>query len=118
MNKDHLILETQQTYYEYVENLIEGCQKISDELRTENESEAFKNIGYFAEGIDWMIQVEKAMKNNGFTITSNLNKIRPFLIEINVAMEKKDYVYVADLFEYELQPLFEELLNVKFSSII
>lgn len=112
---EKLIEETIESYYSYIRKLAPGCQLISDQLRTENESEAFKNIIDFIDGVEWMANVEFLMKKNGFYIPSSMEKAKDFIGEINDALEKRDYVYVADLFEYELQPLFEAQSHEQFT---
>lgn len=114
---DNLVIDTQQSYYEYIQNVVKGCQSISDHLREDNTSEALQEIYQFTEGIDWLVKVEELMIQNNFIIHSYVKDAIPFLLEINDSLEKQDFVYVADLFEYELQPIFEKCQNEKFQKI-
>ncbi|WP_102692927.1 hypothetical protein [Rummeliibacillus pycnus] len=114
---EKIVFETQQSYYEYIQNVVKGCQNISDHLREDNTSEALQEIYQFTEGIDWLVKVEELMLHHNFTIQSHVREAVPFLIEINESLDKQDFVYVADLFEYELQPIFEKCQNEKFKRI-
>ena len=114
---ENLVIETQQSYYEYIQNVVEGCQSISDHLREDNTSEALQEIYQFTVGIDWLVKVEELMIKHNFIIQSHVKEVVPFLIEINKSLDKQDFVYVADLFEYELQPIFEKCQNEKFKRI-
>ncbi|MEQ2527511.1 hypothetical protein WMO40_12415 [Bacillaceae bacterium CLA-AA-H227] len=112
-----IVQETQQTYYEYINQVEKGCLQISEYLRTEQISEALNTIIQFSEGIVWLLQVEELMNKNGFSMDSLIHKANEFLNEINQALEIRDYVFVADLFEYELNPLFKEQALKRFSEI-
>lgn len=109
-----VIEEAKKSYFEYLEKLAAGCQQISDDLRTENTSVAINNIMDAIQGMQWLTDVEVGLKKNKYRIDSVMEKANGFLNDINEALEKRDYVYVADLFEYELQPLFEAQLEEKF----
>lgn len=109
-----IIEEVKQSYFEYLEKLAAGCQQISDDLRTENTSQAINNIMDAVQGMQWLTEVEIGLNKNNYRINSVMEKANSFLNDINEALEKRDYVYVADLFEYELQPLFEAQLEEKF----
>lgn len=104
MNQE--IMEIKNTYYEYVSKVGAGCQYISNVLRKENYEDAFQSIIDFSEGVEWLVSVEEMMDEQGWIINSRVNEAKEFLIEINTAIENQDFILVADLFEYEIQPIF------------
>lgn len=113
----NIFKEVEQSYFEYLQVLAKGCLEISNEFRVENTSEAITKLQQAVQGMTWLIEIEEGMKKNQYDINSVMEKASEFLTEINDALEKRDYVFVADLFEYELQPLFEQQLKEKFNKI-
>ena len=98
--------EMKNTYYEYVNNVSEGCQTISNNLRTGNLADAFQSIANFAEGLEWLLKAEDILAKEGFQINSRISEATEFMIEINSAIEEQDVTLIADLFEYEIKPIF------------
>lgn len=101
-----LLQETKESYYTYIANISEGSKAIANELRINNFETAFHKIANFAEGLEWLVKVEEIMVANGYSITSRITKANEFLNEINNALSESDFVTVADIFEYEIAPLF------------
>lgn len=95
------------SYNNYIRKLSKGCLVISELLREEKYVQALENIANFSEGINWIIQVRKELKNEIGIFQLNLKEIEGFLNEINEGLEIQDYVLVADLFEYELAEYFK-----------
>lgn len=98
--------EIKDSYYAYVSKVGDGCLTIANLFRQGKAQNAFESIVAFAEGIEWLVAAESALANEGFTINSRIIEANEFLIEINEALENQDLVTVADLFEYEIHPLF------------
>lgn len=100
------IEEVKVSYYEYIIKVSDGAKIIADLLRKELFEKAFKSIGDFAEGLEWLVNVEKNLIEQGYSINSRISEVIDFMNEINNAIEEADFVLVADLFEYEIQPVF------------
>ncbi|MFJ7649027.1 hypothetical protein ACIQ1H_15910 [Lysinibacillus sp. NPDC097279] len=112
--EEQLINETKESYYTYVRNIPLGCKQIAGDLRLGNMSIAFENIMNLAEGLDWLLQVEEKLYDFNLTINSRLKDANAYIIEINNALEKQDYITVADIFEYEIHPLFDSVTEWTF----
>lgn len=104
--QNELLVETQQSYYDYVVKLQDGCQQIANSLRAGEQSQAYQMIANLSEGIEWMITVEKYMFDNFFCINSRLKEVIDKLSDLNVALEANDFMEAANLFEKEIGPLF------------
>jgi len=115
---DELIKETIDSYNEYLLKLPLGCQKIADDIRTDNLSEALKGILEFSEGAGWLIDANVLLERNSISNALNVEKINEFLNEVNTGLEIHDFVLVADMFEYEIKPFFEECSFYKVSEIM
>ena len=105
---NELIEETIESYNKYIKNLPLGCQKIADMLREDKIVDAMKNILNFSEGVMWIMDAAKLFEKNNIKSSLNTNKIDEFLSEINRGIEIEDYILVADMFEYEIKPFFED----------
>lgn len=110
-----LNLDIQQSYYEYIVKLEVGCQQIATDLRVGKSEEAFQQIINFTEGISWLLNAEAHMKAEGYIINSRVQEATAFLQEINEALEIGDIITVADLFEYEISPIFSSAVEWQFN---
>lgn len=114
---ENLLLETKQSYYEYIRKINTGCIYIANELRIGNINEALSTVVNLAEGLQWLLSVEELMKKNEYIIKSRISEVNEYLNEINEALGNNDYVQVADLFEYEIQPIFSSASEWIFEKI-
>ena len=104
-----IILETMESYNSYIHAVIKGTLEIADKLRNEKLDEVLPLIKDFSEGLLWLIDAKQKLSNLGYNVELDFSKIQEYFIEINDGLENKDYVLVADMFEYEISPFFEQL---------
>ncbi|MGN7478777.1 hypothetical protein ACTHOQ_13065 [Solibacillus silvestris] len=97
------------SYNAYIKNVPTGAMYIANNLREDNLNDALMAIKDFSEGVLWLSHASELMKQNGAKAELNIEQIQEFLIEVNEGLEKQDYVLVADMFEYEIAPFFEEV---------
>lgn len=98
--------EIKESYYDYISKIENGCLMISNLIRQGNYSQAFESIIAFSEGIQWLLSVEKTLNEQAYVINSRITEANDYLLEINTALETQDFLTVADIFEYEIQPIF------------
>jgi hypothetical protein len=110
----NLIYETQESFYQYIERIVEGVQTIADYLREDKVGEAMQLITQFSEGVTWLTQVIVLMREHKYYINVDPSQMNEFLLEINDGLERQDYVIVADMFEYEIKNFFEEAAKERF----
>lgn len=110
---DQLVLESAKSYNEYLSKLPGGCKKIADLLREDSLVEAFKLIITFSEGVEWLSRMNQLLNENGVDISLNIEKIHEFLEEVNNGLEIQDYIIVADMFEFEIEPFFRNCEFIK-----
>lgn len=103
---NELMQETQKTYYEYVLRIEQGCQQIANMFRIGQQAEALQTIIDLSEGMGWLVAVEQHMAEQNYKINSQTKDALEMLNEVNEALEIGDFVTVADLFEYEIAPMF------------
>ncbi|MDN4606797.1 hypothetical protein [Sporosarcina highlanderae] len=100
-----------EAYNEYISKVPKGCQFISDNLREDNILDAMTEISHFAEGANWLSTVCRYFMEKDISDGIDINKVTEYLMEVNRGLELKDYIVVADMFEYEIQPFFERFSN-------
>lgn len=104
-------MDIQQSYYNYVVNIERGSLFISNKLREEDYDKALQAIVDFSEGIEWLLNAEALMLEQSYTIDSNVQKVTLFMNDINECLVFQDFITLADLFEYEIAPLFHSASN-------
>lgn len=97
------------SFNEYLRKIPNGCTQIAEFLKVDNIDEALIMIADFAEGVDWLFNVATLLKENSIAVNFDVSVIHEFLNEINEGLNIQDFVLVADLFEYEIGPHFENL---------
>ncbi|WP_433595868.1 hypothetical protein [Lysinibacillus xylanilyticus] len=105
--------EILEDYNNYLGCVPKGTVRIAEQLREDNMKEALSAIRDFSEGVLWLSQASDFLKRSGAHVELDILKIQEFLIQVNEGLEKQDYVLVADMFEYEIAPFFEEVESAK-----
>lgn len=108
---NEMVQESLESYVDYIGKMLNGCQQIADYLREDRILEAGQIIGQFSEGLIWLIDMNKLLHANDATPLLQEEQIYEFLNEINSGLEIQDFVIVADMFEYEIKPFFEQQLE-------
>lgn len=104
---DELIIETQQSYNDYLAKLVSGCEEIVENIQSNNIQKALQLILQFSEGTTWLIDVNQKLSTLGFNNELKHEAIQEYLIQINSGLEMQDFVLVSDMFEYEIKPFFD-----------
>ncbi|MEE3807526.1 hypothetical protein V2H29_11220 [Lysinibacillus fusiformis] len=107
------IKELIESYNDYVKKIPDGAIFIANYLREDKLNNALIAIKDFSEGVLWLSEASDLLMKNGAHAALNIGQIQEFLIEVNEGLEKQDYVLVADMFEYEIAPFFEEVVSAK-----
>lgn len=107
------VLEVIESYNNYIGRVAPGCTQIAEHLRKDEINEAMHMILQFSEGMGWLVQVNELLNQNEVKVELHAEKINNFLNEVNNGLEIQDYVLVADMFEYEIAPFFEEATQIE-----
>jgi hypothetical protein len=102
---------------DYLNKLIPGIEKASDLFRTGNEQEANKFFINIIDGMEWFSQVMDSVakatetestdiKFVGKSFTDRQGKLVNLTRQMVEANENQDWVLLADLLEYEIQPYY------------
>lgn len=103
------VLEVIESYNEYLKKIPNGTIYIAECLRDDKLKEAFQTIKDFSEGVMWLARISELLNERNIEATLNVDQLKSYLIEINDGLENHDYLLVADLFEFEIAPFFENL---------
>ncbi|MET4560688.1 hypothetical protein ABIA69_001832 [Lysinibacillus parviboronicapiens] len=108
-----ILRDTIQSFNEYLPRVAIGSQEIAGNLRSDQIDSALKMILEFSEGMTWLVEASELFIANDVKVDVHIGKIQEFLQEINAGLEMQDYVVVADMFEYEIAPFFEEAILIE-----
>lgn len=103
------VVEVIVSYNDYLTKVPDGSIQIANFLREDNLENALQMILNFSEGMGWLVQAAELLIQNDVNVQFEIEKIHGFLYEVNHGLEIQDYVVVADMFEYEIAPFFEEV---------
>jgi len=107
------VIEVINSYNEYILKVASGSIQIAEHLRKDEVPEAMQMILQFSEGMGWLVEASDLLSKNKVTVNLPVEQIHEFLNEINSGLELQDYVLVADMFEYEIAPFFEQLSPIE-----
>lgn len=110
--KDY-VLETIQSYNEYLGKVENGSEIIANLLREDQITNALSVIVDFSEGMSWLTKATELLRENNITVNLDISEINNFLEEINEGLKIQDYLLVADLFEYEIAKFFSNVQLVE-----
>lgn len=116
--KQELFFEAVREGYQYLPKLAEGILQVSELFQEGNEGEAVKLFIDALEGFSWLnavlANIEVIMHRE--TIYHQLFDLRGEyenqLSQLLDAWEKNDFVMIADLLEYELNPIITRFLSI------
>lgn len=93
---------------EYGEKVINVINNIIEDLHNENDRNAFKNIVPLSNGMDYIIQSYLLINNDS---DLDIFEINEHLTSIVEAIENNDSILVADIFNYEIKPIFISIMD-------
>ena len=104
---EQLVKETMESCREYIPKLIETVSKIALYIQGGNEATGIRLIPPVFEGLLWVIDAVQGIQRHGFLEEIDLPDIIRHLKDLEHALEIRDHVLIADLFEYEIGPALE-----------
>lgn len=98
------------TAYNYIEDLKNGIENLSNAINGGNDEKGVKLIPLICDGLNWLTQVINLTEDihSGDVSIVELNEKLEEIIE---ALENEDYILVGDLFNYEIIPILDEIKN-------
>ncbi|MBH0164046.1 hypothetical protein IHV12_03920 [Fictibacillus sp. 7GRE50] len=111
MSNEKLIHETIQSIEEFLPKVSHSCLIITEQIRSDNESQAMYHINQFIAAVEWLTQAINGIKSLGYIINIDTKEINQHLLETKEGLENNDLVLIADMFEYELYPMLEGWTN-------
>ena len=76
------INELKESYYEYITKIPQGLQTIVNLLANNETGQAFNSIADLAEGLEFLLKVEQALKEQSFQINSRIEEVLEIYNEI------------------------------------
>ena len=120
---DEMVNRNRTNAEEYLEKLIPGIEKAAELFRLGNEQEANQYFLNIIDGMTWFSQVVVAISQavgidsrteifGGDSIETRLKTLTDFSKQLLEANKNNDWVLVADLLEYEIQPYYSEWADI------
>ena len=108
---EQLVKETLESCLDYLPKLIRAVSEIPEMLQSGNEAAGIRLLPPVFDGLQWVMEAIQGMQRNGFLREVDLGSLAKHFKELESALEIRDYVLIADLFEYEIEPVLEEWLK-------
>lgn len=105
------VVEFLDTYTDYLTKLSAAAMTISEKLRADEAGEALAIIKDFSEGLSWVAEGYTVLQQYDIALNFDVDSLDSHLNEINDGLQIRDYVLVADIFEYEITPFVDAYLN-------
>lgn len=103
------VYELIDSYNEYLGRIPNGINQIVEFLRDGNTEDAIEQIIQLIEGIQWLNDVNAIFQRFGYKTQFDYDILNGYLNSINEGLQIQDYILVADLLEYEIEPFFSNL---------
>ncbi|MGD6894412.1 hypothetical protein [Bacillus infantis] len=87
---------------DYIPKLTAGIEMEVDLLIQNKETLAFDLFQNIAEGLEWTIRSISGLENLGYINDLKIDEMNKVLREVEGSFQKKDFVLLADLLEYEV----------------
>lgn len=109
---ENLINETLETCREYIPKLIKAVTDAAYDIQSGNEAKGIRLMPGIFDGLQWVIDAVMGVQQNGFPLGIDIKDITEIFKELEKALEVRDHVLIADLFEYEIGPSLEKWLKI------
>ncbi|MCL5781231.1 MAG: hypothetical protein M1119_10135 [Firmicutes bacterium] len=106
-----LIKETLQSCQEYMPVLISAVGDAAFLLQSGDEARGVQLVIKIIDGLQWVIDAVQGVQQNGFSLNIDITDIAVHFQQLESALTIRDYVLVADLFEYEIAPTLQIWLD-------
>ena len=99
---------------DYMPKLLHAVEELVDLLITSKETDALKLLTSIIEGLEWTLRSLSGLENIGVVRELNLAQMNEILREMTNAFEKKDYVLLGDILQYEITEVLSDwMLKLK-----
>lgn len=105
----HHVAETLESLRDYMPKLMEANDKLVQLFREENAMKAFEFFPNYVEGLDWVFQAVVLINKQESIFSFEQESLNAFLCEVNEGLYLSDFVKIADILEYEISPVLEEI---------
>lgn len=109
MTNQELIRETSNTMIEYLPKLQKGISDMCDSFRKGMEKEGLHLFPSILDGINWVIRAIEGLNKITENMLPKIEDIYKVIVEMLNSFERRDFVLLTDLFEYEINPFLAEI---------
>jgi hypothetical protein len=106
---DNSLTEAVEVYNRYLDRMINVVQHLGEDLANDSDQEIRKVLPAVAEGLAWLNEACNNFVNLGAISPELYESYRNIMLSLTEALENKDYMFLQDLCQFELEPLLQEL---------
>jgi len=110
-NLEQLINDTLNSCAEYIPKLKDASMEVAELIHSSDNKKALSMMPSIFEGLGWLVEAVNALQKHNCLLDIDLKVLMQKLEEVKSALEKRDYVLTADLFEYEIEPILDNWLE-------
>ncbi|AJD92139.1 hypothetical protein JMA_28220 [Jeotgalibacillus malaysiensis] len=111
MNVENLVGETKQSINELLPSLHYNSELVNSYLRQGNEYKAMNLLPELIDALSWLLSAVEGIEKNGYNIVIDKALLTSILKEALEGLENDDNVLLADVLEYELNPMLEKWIK-------
>lgn len=124
VTEDEFVKDIIQTTYSYIQGALPEVQPIIDSLYTGNKDAShIDSLGDLTEGISWIFSVNREIiekyPGNKFLSSllelnyeENIQRLEEAFNELKAAIMNMDYILIADILNYEITDIFNNILSI------
>ncbi|RCX19073.1 hypothetical protein DFP94_10589 [Fontibacillus phaseoli] len=110
--KQESITETLSNINEYLAGFLPASSKVADYFYGELSDNEWNQFSSFVSGLQWIIDAIRFLETLNVNsdmdlLVSNRTEIERIIAEMDQSLQKREYVMVGDLIQYELVPVLE-----------
>lgn len=106
---DEIVIETMKDYNNYLDNLKIYILPLAENFRDGKLNKAIKEVSLLFEGIEWIMTINMKLRELNYINKLDSTRLNNLLNELADAFENKDYNLCADILEYEILTVVNEL---------
>lgn len=103
--------EVIQSVYEYVGKLIDGIEKMVNKFYEGADKEGCEMLSFASEGLEWTVKALELCEDE-INMKVELKNLVGIFNNAVEGLENEDYILVADIFSYEVNPILNTIKRV------
>jgi hypothetical protein len=115
---EQLVYDTSTSTYSYLNGSVQALPQLASGFNSNPTEDTWTKLGSFFEGMAWTIQsmtlLSQHIENADVTsdINAQVSKLIAAASEMEIAVNNKDYVLLADILQYEVMEIYNDIAAI------